>query len=94
MPQHFPSHSPATKEDIERILEKLDEIRLEGKIAIKTAAHELRQDASFITPYWKDGASHISDHFFTGMAKKLLWAVLGALASAVLLWLGSKGVKP
>lgn len=76
-------------EDLERQIHTLrEELRRE----IKQAAHELRGDSDFIKPYWKDGAEHFTDHLFTLASRRILWVVLGAIGTAILLWVGSTGV--
>ena len=59
---------------------------------IKRAAHELRDDSDFSGPYWRSGADHAVDHLFTKASRKLLMYVAGAIAAALLLWLGSLGI--
>ena len=59
---------------------------------IKRAAHELRDDSDFAGPYWRSGADHAIDHLSTKAAKRLAMYVIGAVAAALLIWLGSLGV--
>lgn len=84
------------KPDIDQRVETLERqvatLREEMRREIKQAAHELRGDSDFIKPYWKDGADHFLDHIFTLASRRILWVVLGAIGTAILLWVGSTGV--
>ena len=59
---------------------------------IKRAAHELRDDSDFAGPYWRRGADTAVDHLGTKVAKKIGMYIVGAIAAALLIWLGSLGV--
>ncbi len=79
-------------ERVEMLERQLVVLREELRREIKQAAHELRGDSDFIKPYWKDGAEHFTEHLFTLASRRILWVVLGAIGTAVLLWVGSTGV--
>ena len=83
---------PELEARVEYLEKQIQTLREEMRAEIKWAAHELRSDSDFIRPYWKDGAEHFLDHIFTLASRKVLWIVLGAIGTAILLWVGSTGV--
>lgn len=83
---------PDIDERVEALERQITTLREELRREIKQAAHELRGDSDFIKPYWKDGADHFLDHIFTLASRRILWVVLGAIGTAILLWVGSTGV--
>jgi type VI protein secretion system component VasF len=81
--------------DIEERLSTLEQhavLREELRGEIKRAAHELRDDSDFAGPYWRRGADTAVDHLGTKVAKKIGMYIVGAIAAALLIWLGSLGV--
>lgn len=83
---------PDIDQRVEALERQISTLREELRQEIKRAAHELRGDSDFIKPYWKDGADHLLDHIFTLASRRILWVVLGAIGTAILLWVGSTGV--
>jgi hypothetical protein len=73
-------------------LEQHAVLRSELRAEIRRAAHELRDDSDFSHPYWQKGLDVMTDHGLTKLGRKFVVWILGALAAALLLWLGSLGV--
>lgn len=67
---------------MEALLDELDE-------RIVVAAHTLRDDKSFIRPFWQGGADHMGDHLLTKAGRHIVLWLLTAGIGALLLWAGS-----
>jgi hypothetical protein len=67
---------------MEALLDELDE-------RIVVAAHTLRDDKSFIQPFWQGGADHMGDHLLTKAGRRIVLWLLTAGIGALLLWAGS-----
>ena len=68
---------------------QLEILRDEMDERIVAAAHRLRDDKSFIGPFWTGGVDHVGDDIVTRAGRKVfLWIVTG-IAGALLMWAGS-----
>jgi hypothetical protein len=76
------SRVAALEQQLKSLREEMDE-------RIVLAAHRLRDDSGFITPFWQKGAEHMGEHAITRAGRKVfLWLCTGIIG-ALLMYAGS-----
>jgi hypothetical protein len=82
----------AAQEKIAALERQMHELRATLRATLIEVASELRDDSDWSGLAWRSGADIITEHWWTKLSKRGMALLVGAVAVALLIWLGSLGI--